>query len=535
MAAPDEFYLEMPFGVTVQDTYDRDVLDTDGRNVLDCDWGDVQDDVLTESPIVIFQGSRNGDPLDRVSDAGTIKFVMDNSASNSGGLVGYYSPDSQNKRTGFALGTLVRVGLLKDASTEWLAQGRIISIEPQPGLLAEKRVDVTVGDWLEVASRTPMPRIPVQESVTDDQVIQSIVTALGDDAPFELDLDVGAYTYTHALTDVDDELTLVASALQTLAQCGVARIFITGGTTSGEILRYVSLYNLLSVNEPVASFVNDFMESSAKRESRRRVKRVVVSAQPFTTNVDAELFSISSEISIAAGERFEIIGIYRDENASSSSSIPAKNVITPVVGTDFNFSSVSGSGSDLNADLVIDEFEVGARSFKVAGINNSVVPGFLWQFKVRGDALLPYQSIDYTAVNATIPEREAVTLNYDLPYHDTYSSAAEIAEALNGWYSVEATRLPFIEFCPSLDEDSFSRFLVSKPGEAIAVTESVTGTSQITTVLGREIRIWNGGKYIMERLFITPALQVESGLYFTLDTPGQDELDGDNAILAFGS
>lgn len=535
MASPDAFYFQMPFGNPIQDTFGRDVLDTAGREILDLDWSDIQADVLTETPITIFQGQRYGDPLDRVADGGTIKFVLNNSQSNSAGLVGYYSPDHSNKRTHYGLGTLVRVGIEKDAVVEWLAQGRIISIDPEPGLLGNKRVDVTAGDWLELASRTPMPRIPVQESVADDQVLQIIVDALGPDAPADTDLEAGAYTYAYALTDVDDEVTPVMTVLQRLAQCGLGRIFITGGSTGGEILKYVDLYSLLAIGEPVASFVNQFTNAEASRRAYKRIKRVTATSYPLNKVDDVTIYSLPAEISISPGETIELTGFYRDPAASSSLSIPAINVVEPVEDTGFKFSSTSGSGNNMNADLEIVSFAVGARSFKARLKNTAGTTGYLWQFDVNGDALLPYDSLPVTSVDNTIPEKDAVSLNYDLPYHNNFYTTKEISSALLDWYSIEATSMPYIEFVPSASEDDFQKLLACKPGELISVTETVTGISYLMIVLGREINIWNGGAYITERLYITPAQQVESGLFFTLDVEGLDELDGPNTILAFGS
>lgn len=536
MTAPDQFHFEMPFGDDLLDTYDRPILDTFDRQIQDAgSWQDIQADVLTTSPIVIVQGQRSGDTLDRVADGGTIKFTLNNSAFNSAGLVGYYSPDHSAKRAKFYVGQKVRVGVTWNATTEWFAQGQIIQIDPVPGLLGNKQVDVVVGDWLELAARTPMPRIAIQESVTDDQVLQTIVNELGTDAPTETDLDIGTYTYDYALTDVEDEVTPVMSVLQRLGLSGLGRIFITGGTTSGEILRYVNLENLLAYGEPVATFVNQFMDTEASRRARQRIKRVIATAYPLDLAADQTIYTLPAEISIGAGETIELIGYFRDPNTSSSLSIPAVNVDTPAADTGFKFSSVSGSGNDLNASFQIQSFDVGARSFKATLRNAAGVIGYLWQFNVNGDALYPYNSMPVKVEDTTISEKDAVTLNYDLPYQSTYSIASQIAQALFDWYSTEVTVMPFIDFVPSLSDDDFERMLACKPGERISVTEDVTGISYIMIVMGREISIFNGGAYIKERLYIAPAQQVESGLFFTLDTLGQDDLDGDNTVLAFGS
>lgn len=538
MAQPDDFFIQMPFGNNILDTYGREILDTAGRNILDLDWANINSDVLTETPITIFQGQRDGsDPRARVADAGVIKFELDNSINNSGGLLGYYSPDNSNLRDpDFNLGMLVRVGMEKDSVTEWFAQGRITSIEPDPGLLGDKRVLVTAGDWMELAANTVMPRIEVQESVTDDQALQTIIDALGSDAPASTDLDVGDYTYEYAFTDVEDERTFIMSVLQSLGQSGQGRLFITGSSTSGEVLKYVNLTNLLSIGTPVATFVNDFTAAKASRKVRTRVRRVLATAYPHAKDsAPVVLFNLTEELSIPAGETAEFVGYFRDPNDSSAKKIAAINVVQPVASTDFNFSSTSGSGSDLNASLGFEVWSVGTKSFRVRVVNNSGSTGYLWFYQVRGEGLYPYDELSYSATDTTINERDGITLDYDLPYQSTQPILAEVASALLGWYSVESTQLPYIDFVPSLSEDDFEKMRVSKPGELVAATDTVTGISYNMLVVGRELQIWNNGKYIHARLYITPILQVESGLYATLDTLGLDDLDGDNTILGFGS
>lgn len=534
MSVVDALHLDMMLGDPLLDTYGREILDTAGRTLCDLGWTDMQADVLTDTPTNIFQGQKKGDVLNRVADPGTIKLIMNNNASNSGGLVGFYSPDGSNTRAGFANGLRVRIGLEKDSVIEWLAEGRVIDIKPVPGLLNNKTVSVTCGDWIEVASRTPMPRIAVQETQTDDSLLQTIIDAL-DDPPFETDFEIGAYTYDYALTDVEDEDTKILSVLQSIAQCGLGRIFVIGGTTSGEILRYVDLYSLLSVAEAVAQYDNAFVDTDAQRRANRRVKRVVVTGYPMAKDASpVVLYTISQEIAIPAGTEIEFSGSFRDPNAASSSSIAAVDVVTPVVNTDYKFSSVSGSGTDLNADLEILEWEVGARTWRIRVRNNAAVVGYLWHYQVRGSGLYPYDSITYTAVDTTIKEGEGITVNYDLPYHDDYYTISGIADAILGWYSVESTDLPYIDIVPTASEEEYARFLVSKPGEVVAVIEEVTGVAQNMVVIGRDVSIWHGGAHITARLYLMPVQQVENALYFTLDTLGQDDLDGDNTIIAFG-
>lgn len=535
MSVVDALYIQfLGFGEDIQDTAGRDILDTAGRNILDLGWRLMNGDVLTDTPTVIFQGQKSADAVDRVADPGTIKLVLNNNATNSGGVVGYYSPDNANRHPKFMNGVRVRIGLEKDSVTEYLAEGRIIEIKPQPGLLNNKTTEIVCGDWIEIASRTPMPRVAVQESGTDDSILTAILAEL-DDAPDATDFETGAYTYDYALTDVSDEETKILTVLQTLLQCGLGRIFITGGAASGEVLRYVDLYSLLSVVDPVAQFVNAFTDTEASRRANRRVKRVVATGYPNQKDSAAViLYTLAQEISIDAGEQVELTGFFRDPNASSSITIPAVNVVQPVVNTDYKFSSTTGAGTDLNADLEIVEWEVGTRSFRILVQNNALVTGYLWMYQVRGEGLYDYDTVRYTAVDTGIKEGEGVTINLDLPYHNDYYTIKSIADSLLGWYSTEATTMPYIDFVPTASEDDYERFIASKPGEVISVTEGVAGVSQNMIVIGRNVSIWHGGAHITARLYLMPVQQVESALYFTLDTLGQDDLDGDNTLIAFG-
>lgn len=531
MTAPDALKVQMDFGGLLLDTAGNSLLDTAGRTLLDTGWADVIEDVLTTSPIVVFQGQRDSGPADRVADSGSIKFTLRNDTQNSAGLVGYYSPNHANLREGFALGAKVRVGLEKDGLTEWFL-GRIVTIEPVAGNLNAKTVDVVAADWMEIASRTPMPRIPVMESVTDDQVIQAIVDAM-DDPPSETDLAVGAYTYPYALTDVEDQETVIMTVLQRLAQSGLGRVFVVGGT-SGESLKYVDLFALLTTGTPVATFDNDFISMGAKLEAYKRVKRVVTTVYPFNEDASAVvLYTLTDEISIAPGETLEFVGYYRDPNANSSQSIPAVDVVTPVVNTDFKFSSVSGSGTDLNASLAVTTFEAGSKAFYVKFTNNAVVTGYLWFMQVRGKGLYAFDTISYTALDTTVREGQGTTLNHDMPYQSTYAKAKEIGDAFLTWYGQDVTEVPSLEFLPTLSDTDYAKMVACQPGELISVSDDVTGISYTMVAIGREIQIWNGGNYITERLFVSPA-QEASALYFTLDTLGQDDLDNPDVVLAFG-
>ena len=70
-------------------------------------WTDITEDVIRD-PIVMETGIRGNRPDDRVAEAGTLSFGLNNGPTNSAATSGYYSPFSSTCRTGFTFNTPVR-------------------------------------------------------------------------------------------------------------------------------------------------------------------------------------------------------------------------------------------------------------------------------------------------------------------------------------------------------------------------------------------------------------------------------------------
>jgi hypothetical protein len=86
-----------PFAVTLQAEFS-------GRGN---GWTDVSADLADQS-IKLRYGVNGNKPRDRVAASGTLDFALNNSSSNSGGVVGYYSPGHASRRSGWKLGVRVR-------------------------------------------------------------------------------------------------------------------------------------------------------------------------------------------------------------------------------------------------------------------------------------------------------------------------------------------------------------------------------------------------------------------------------------------
>jgi hypothetical protein len=112
-------------------------------------WVDITNDVRGQSSVIFRHGIAGSGVTDRVAQTGTLSFLLDNSARNSGSKLGYYSPDHANARAGWDIGTMVRYSILDSAATAYYKfYGKVSQIEPAPGLYRERYVSVTALDFM---------------------------------------------------------------------------------------------------------------------------------------------------------------------------------------------------------------------------------------------------------------------------------------------------------------------------------------------------------------------------------------------------
>ncbi len=519
-----DLIIEMDLGEPILDSQDRPILDSQDRIILDSDWVSVTSDAV-QDPIHIRRGIFSTDFKDRVADTGTLTLTLNNSAANSAGLMGYYSLDHANRRAYFGNSTRARINM-KRASDYYKFQGRLSDIQIEAGLLNPKRTYVTVADWMDVAARTPMPKLPILQNVRDDQVIQTILNAISE-APFETSLALGGYAYPYALTDVREGDTKIIGVLSSLMLSGLGRVFVKGGPTSGEILTYIDIYWQVNLDEqaPIAVFNDSMLKTTAQRKAFQRIKRATVRVYPMQSDgVLVTLYNLSTSIRIPAGEAITFTGTYTDPNTGRS--VSALDARTPVADDDYKFSSLDGVGNDLNGDLVVEQFSTSTNSASVTLRNTGVQDGYLWFYRVQGYALYSYDALDYTIADDTIPEAEGGTYEYQMPYQGDYNVARDYGRMFLYWLGIESTNMPTIEFNGGQNTKAIDWAVEAEPGTLVEVSESVTGISRLFMVLGYDMEIRSKND-IPVTLYVTPVL---SGSFCKLDVVGLAELDT-NAIL----
>jgi hypothetical protein len=520
--------VEAGFGTPFLDPAGNQVLDPAGNRILMPGfqhWADVLDD-----PINIQRGSFDSSPTARVADTGVMQLTLDNSNRNSAHQVGLYSPDHPNRRVHFQKGLDVQINLERASGDYYKFRGRITEIDPEPGLLSRKVTYVTISDWMDIAARTPLPRLAVQAGVRDDQVIETILAAL-DTPPAATNLDIGTETYPYALTDGRDEDDKVAYPLQSLMLSSLGRLFLTGGPSGGEVLTYQTLSTQSEGETPEATLDNSFLDMDPRRQTAKRVKRVLATVYPMEQDsAYVALASLAGSIPLDAGDSAEFTLYFRDTSGGGKNRVAALDVQTSVIDTDYKFSSVDGAGTDLNAYLSVEIFSPSGNSVKVRARNtHASATGYLWFFQARGKGMYRNDPLTYEAVDETISEAEGSTLDYRMPYQAAYATARDRANFLLEAYREDVTDLPSVDFNGGLSDTHMDYAVEIEPGHRVEILDSVTGIVAAYYIIGYKLTI-RALNDVAVSWSVVPASLL--GLFCKLDVVGRAELDS-TAKLGF--
>ena len=134
-------------------------------------WVDFKSDIVSD--IECSYGILSSDALIRIADIGEMTFELDNSASNSAGLLGYYSIGHPNCRAGFYPGMEVRITFTLSSKKvqKWIGRITMDGIKVVTGTMRERRVYVTVHDWMEQLSNHELNGI---ETATDKDLMEGV-------------------------------------------------------------------------------------------------------------------------------------------------------------------------------------------------------------------------------------------------------------------------------------------------------------------------------------------------------------------------
>lgn len=479
-------------------------------------WTDVSNDVKGSAGLVFERGIRDDSPASRVASTGTLTFAMNNLASNSGGLTGYYSPGNASCRAGFGKGTPVRVLIGSDE----VFRGRIRRIEPTPGKTGGNKSTVFATDYMNSAAVSLMENVTVMENVRGDEVMAAIIGFVPE-SPNGLVAYEGTEAYTLALDNTRDEAASVLSEFHRLAVSELGYIY----TTRDGVLTYEARGTRVTENPDATVTLSDTMHGLDVAEvSSTAINRVQVTVHPRVIDSAATtvLFELTNPLQIAGGETKTILGPFRTDSAPGiTTRVGGLDMVAPVATTDYTMNVESdGSGTDLTASLDVTA-NYGANGVQFILVNNTTEPAYITKLQCRGKGVYDFRTIVMRAQDdAAIAADGVNALNLDMFYQENPNVAQSMAESVLGNYGdLSGTRVHRVEFYPDA-AGMPSNLHLNDISDRVAMSETVTGATGDYYINGVK-QEYQWGRLPRITWWLTPAEPVS---YWILGLTGASEL-----------
>ncbi len=488
-------------------------------------WTDVTNDTKGVTPLIIERGIRSDSPAQRVASTGTCTFAMNNLASNSGGVTGYYSPGNASCRAGFGKGTPVRV----KQGSDTLFSGRIRKIEPTPGKTGGNLSQVLATDYIDTAATFLLENAAILEDVRADEVFATVV-GLMTNQPSGIITYQGTETYTLALDNTRDEAVTALSEFHRLAVSELGYIYVLGDGRLVFEARGTRMTNEPTATVTLADTMHGLDVAEVSSSSLNRVQ-ITVHPRVIDTAATTVLFALTNPLQIAAGETKTIIGPYRTASSPGiTTRVGGLQMVTPVASTDYVMNAESdGTGTDLTASLDVTA-NYGANGVQFILTNNDAQPAYITTLQCRGKGVYDFRTVVVRAQNDAAVAADGVNaLTLDMPYQEDPNVAQSMADSiLSSYGDLAGTRVQKVEFYPDA-AGMPSNLHQNDISDRVAVSETVTGATGEYYINGVKHE-YQWGKLPRITWWLTPAEPVS---YWILGLAGASEL-GDTTVLAPG-
>lgn len=469
-------------------------------------WTDITADVLQDPAPHFEWGMQGVGPEDLVADVGVARFALRNSAMNSGGLEGYYSPGHDNCRDGWDDGVGIRLrvgrgplyGTVKYGEALYGQQyykgrGKVSSITPAMGRYRERTVEVGCVDWMDQTLQQHIAQIGIQISKRVDQLLPYVLAGMTIQ-PRATSYASGEETFGRFFDSDNDQKMSVMSVLQKLAQNEIGYIHLDGDTNGGETLRFDSR-NTRLLNTTVGFIIDNRMGELEVEYARSNVKNLI-RMKLYPKKIDAAattvLYTGQVKFSIAAGASTTVICPFRDPTGGSP--ISAMDVVNPLVAdTDYKFGSTEGTANDLNGNLGIVA-TIGGNSAKLVLTNGAGVTGWVNLLQIRGKGIYSYDpQIVESSDDASILARGELLLDWELRQHDNPNVGETMAAYLKNLWSLPRMLPKSVSVIANIDAALMRGLLAAEPSTRFTMLEYMTGIHADYHINGITLDIEPGG------------------------------------------
>ena len=498
-------------------------------------WTDITEDVIRSTPITCTYGIQDSSPLARVASTGTFNFMLDNSANNSAGLVGYYSPGHANCRSGFSAGITVRFSVIYGDVTYPKFYGRIpaTGIQIIPGANKERQTMVEVRDFMEQCAIHEIDSPAFVQNKTAAEVIQLILAEMSIQ-PLSTEYNTCEDTFFSAFENQSLKLNpLVEIGNACTSEFGYAYIrhdsssyekFIVEGrkTRTG-----IASATTISVSTPIELCGYLLKEDGGKfqlEDSSGYIKldeATVYSAGFDNEQIDAviengndlyneiKVNSINKTIgtvralkvwsyAVVAGDPQIKIPLYRNYIGTEyvykgtlefngnyqvdSSNVAAIGLITPVATVDYSFSTGTITAQSIMTVSNLYDSCIGTivaiENWGTVDIGSvASTPASLNILQVRGTPLFATETNSNYLGTASINQFGKSTLTIDMPYQTGTAIPGTIANTLLTQYQDPITRTENVMFFANKDMEKMYSFLILDIGDRFTLEETVSGVS----------------------------------------------------------
>jgi hypothetical protein len=476
---------------------------------------DITADVsLGASPLRGRYGISGAGPLARIAQTGTLTFSMNNSASNSGGKQGYYTPGHVNVRTGWELGLVLSVMFGYGGTNYIKFIGTLSRVKPEPGRYQEQVARCMVVDWMDEAARTKVKATPVQVAQRSDQLVATIVTNSVGRQPVATSYATGKSTFAYALDNLKDNQTPCLRALSDVVMSEMGYLYVRGTTDAagakGGQLRFESRDTRGLAGDAVHTFANDMVALDASTSRGDIINRAYVVASPRTLDTAAtvlwNLTATEEAPKILALSSTTIVAEFTEQlikavnfGASSVSvargaQVATTSLTTPASGTDWIANSAAdGTGSNLTSSVTVSVAVSAANTATLTVTNTGAVDAYLTTLQLRGVAIR-----DETPTSSTASDAASITsygeqdVRIRLRYESDVNVAAGIADWITGTNASPRYLVRSMELAANSSVTLMTQALAREPGDKVGVDEYMTGLTNRTawllgTVLSSEL------------------------------------------------
>lgn len=492
-------------------------IDMDGDNLTETD--------ISNRIVSNFSGqsgSTSNKETDRSPVTGNLSFQIknyDGAYTNADQLVGH----------------AIRVALVLGGKEKGVFYGYITKANIDPADFGNRKVSITVTDWVNIATNSKVKDIPLATFVTADEAIPTLLASTPN-PPMNTDLEAGYERFPN-MFDAALKNTVVFSEMDKIVKSELGRFYLQYRVgDDGETLK---LENYLSrgSTKPVSSVPDNvttpgflkihgnggatgYLKFHGNGGTSGKIKlsqvqdayfdrtmidaewdagdnvvnRMSISTTPRKTDTsDQILFSLNAPIRLGSTSRFTLTGTWKDPNGGTV--IAATDVVAPVPYTDFLINTKEdGTGTDTTGSLK-KAFTWGANGF--SQFFNYLGPtAYLIMFNVRGRGIYKYDPVELISESVDSQENVVRTVKQDnmtREYSANFDISKTFADSVIALDRKPRKVMKSVDFVANTSEHLMLAFMYLDIGSKVRIVESVPAHTGVYYIQGIKFNIARGG------------------------------------------